>query len=294
MSAGSYLDFENQFRGDESVISERLSQYLPFLGCLDPTITTKHAIDLGCGRGEWLELAGRQGFHAIGVEQDPDMARHLKCKSLRVWEGSATEFFNSQSDCSCALVTAFHLVEHLPSDALDSILREAYRVLGPGGMLILETPNPDNFRVASCNFYTDPTHIAPLPAHLLEYKVKAAGFDAVESFGLQADPALLGGKEITLWDVLTGASPDLALVAGKSMDRKQALKMAQCAGAVCGNVSTLALATRFDQQLRAPRDTAKMSAGSSGDLEAMRNSLSWRITAPLRAIADLLIGNRRP
>ena len=81
---------------------------------------------------------------------------------------------------SVRAVTALHLVEHLPLDALLELLALAARVVRPGGLLILETPNPENLVVAASRFYLDPTHRRPLPPDLLAFLVGARGFDIVE------------------------------------------------------------------------------------------------------------------
>jgi O-antigen chain-terminating methyltransferase len=77
-------------------------------------------------------------------------------------------------------VTAFHLVEHLSTERMLALLDETARVLQAGGVLILETPNPGNLMVASCDFYLDPTHRHPLPIALLRFLVEARGFGESE------------------------------------------------------------------------------------------------------------------
>jgi O-antigen chain-terminating methyltransferase len=81
---------------------------------------------------------------------------------------------------SLHVITAFHVIEHLPFDRLVTLLTEAHRVLKRGGLLILETPNPDNLIVGAKNFYTDPTHRNPLPSVLTRFLAEHAGFSRVE------------------------------------------------------------------------------------------------------------------
>ena len=86
---------------------------------------------------------------------------------------------------SLTVVSAFHVVEHIPFETLRQLVDEAYRVLKPGGLLILETPNSENLVVGTSSFYLDPTHQRPLPAQLLTFVVEYAGFERVKTLYLQ-------------------------------------------------------------------------------------------------------------
>lgn len=79
---------------------------------------------------------------------------------------------------SFAIISAFHIVEHLPFEVLMQLIAQMYRVLRPEGMIILETPNPENILVGSCSFYTDPTHRNPIPPSSLEFLVKYHNFSS--------------------------------------------------------------------------------------------------------------------
>ncbi len=76
-------------------------------------------------------------------------------------------------------MTAFHIVEHLEINALLALVREAYRVVRPGGVVVFETPNPENVVVGSCSFYHDPTHRRPIPPPTLSFYLRHAGFSNV-------------------------------------------------------------------------------------------------------------------
>ena len=114
------------------------------------------------------------------------------------------------------LITAFHLVEHLPEKAVRQLIEEALRVLIPGGLLILETPNPDNLSVGSNSFYLDPTHQCPIPALRLQFLVENTGFEDAHILRLNHDPALKEKETIRLIDVIQGVSPDYAVIGIKS------------------------------------------------------------------------------
>jgi O-antigen chain-terminating methyltransferase len=101
---------------------------------------------------------------------------------------------------------------------LQTLIQEALRVLKPAGLLILETPNPENLKVSSVYFYLDPSHRNPLPPDLLAFMPEYYGFARVKIVRLQEDSALLGATNVSLDQVLGGASPDYAVVAQKHAD----------------------------------------------------------------------------
>jgi len=73
-----------------------------------------------------------------------------------------------------------HIIEHIPFPSVVTLFDEVRRVLKPGGVVVFETPNPENLDVGACNFYMDPTHLHPLPPLLIEFTALARGFDEVE------------------------------------------------------------------------------------------------------------------
>ena len=116
-------------------------------------------------------------------------ARHAVAIGLVLLETVLAQDF-VESDCllylqdakadSIGAITMFHIIEHLPFGRLVTLIDEAYRVLRTGGVLIFETPNPENMLVGSCNFWFDPTHQHPLPPATMHYFVEARGFSPVE------------------------------------------------------------------------------------------------------------------
>lgn len=157
------------FRGAEEEIRHRLDRYLPELKSRPPIL------DLGCGRGELLLLLREAGVAATGVEGDPALAGAARRRGLEVVEGDVLETLRAQEAESWGVVTAIHLLEHLPPTALAAVLAEIRRVLRPGGLLIAECPNPHSLRVGAALFWQDPTHNRPLLPETLELFVRAAG-----------------------------------------------------------------------------------------------------------------------
>jgi len=216
MSVGFYRAFEDEHRGSRDLIKERQRVYLPFIQPLKELYPNSEAIDLGCGRGEWLELLTESGFQAQGVDLDDGMLAVCRERGLKVQTKDAIAGLKECADQSQAVVSGFHLAEHIPFDVLQTLVSEALRVLKPGGVLILETPNPENIVVGTANFYLDPTHKQPIPPLLLSFLAEHLGFSRVKVIRLQGPIDLAVGRKLSIHDVLGGVSPDYAIVAQKA------------------------------------------------------------------------------
>ncbi|MES2262023.1 MAG: methyltransferase domain-containing protein [Pseudomonadota bacterium] len=216
MSELFYRAFEDRYRGSRELIKSRLAVYTPFLTPLLALGARPAALDLGCGRGEWLELLGEAGFAAHGVDLDEGMLAACRERELDVELTDALGSLRARADASVALVSAFHLVEHIPFDQVQALIAEARRVLQPGGLLILETPNPENLVVGSSSFYMDPSHLRPLPAPLLAFAVDHSGYARHKVLRLQEAQQLHGDAPIGLINVLDGVSPDYAVIGQKT------------------------------------------------------------------------------
>jgi SAM-dependent methyltransferase len=175
--AAIYDDFTDHFRGSTAEVSAKLEGYLP-----DVQRLAGHGgvVDLGCGRGEWLELLRAAGVTARGVDANPAFVAAGRTRGLDMELGDALGYLRALPPDSIDMVTAFHVIEHLNTEDLLALLQAAREVLRPGGCLLLETPNPTNLVMAACDFYNDPTHRSPLPPALTEYLVSTQGFRDVQ------------------------------------------------------------------------------------------------------------------
>ena len=179
-----YIKFEEKFRGSRSFIKERLGVYLPCINILKDINSDVLALDLGCGRGEWLELLIENNWHVLGIDINKEMVNECKQRNIPAICENVVDYLVNQGDSSISLITGFHIVEHLSFDDLLCLVKNAHRVLKPGGILILETPNPENILVSTCNFYLDPSHKNPIPPGLLQFLTENAGFVRSEVFRL--------------------------------------------------------------------------------------------------------------
>jgi SAM-dependent methyltransferase len=171
-----YVGFERRFRGDPDVINEVLhKRYAAVLREHQPVV------DIGCGRGELLELLAREGIEVIGVEPDPGMAAEARARGITVHEQLAGDYFATVGDGTLGAVISTHVVEHLPLDVLVQFLELSAQKLRPGGVFIAETPNPATLIVLGSHFIMDPTHEWPLHPDLLVFLCESAGFREVRA-----------------------------------------------------------------------------------------------------------------
>jgi SAM-dependent methyltransferase len=175
--AALYESLEERFRGPRALILERQSIYLPSMQELEVIEKGLPVLDLGCGRGEWLEALEVAGIPGLGVESNPALVASCRTAGLQVEQTDVESFLSARADSSARAVTCFHLLEHMPFPDWLHLVGEIWRVLAPGGVAIFETPNPDNLLIAAGDFYLDPTHVRPIPSQLLLFVAESAGFE---------------------------------------------------------------------------------------------------------------------
>lgn len=164
-----YLGFEELFRGSEDLIRERLRGYLFWLRGCEPVV------DLGCGRGEMLDLLAEAGMEAIGVDRDADMVARARAKGHLVEHDDALAYLASQPDASLGAVFSAQFVEHLEYTDLVRLVELVRRKLRPEGVFVAETVNPHSLRALRA-FWLDPTHRSPLYPEALVTLCRSLGF----------------------------------------------------------------------------------------------------------------------
>lgn len=254
MSDGFYRAFEDKHRGTLAQIKNAQRVYLPLTQPLLQLYPQAHAIDLGCGRGEWLELLTESGFDAQGIDLDDGMLAECRARGLKVRTLDAITALKELPDESQAIVSGFHLAEHIPFESLQTLVQEALRVLKPAGLLILETPNPENITVGTANFYLDPTHERPLPPLLLSFLPEYYGFGRVKVLRLQEPVSLTQARRFTIHDVLGGVSPDYAVVAQKTAPSEVLERVSQALDMDYG-VTLAAAANQFELGLQSQTES---------------------------------------
>ena len=167
-------------RGSRQAVKEQAAVYLPYIIAAQAGTAERPVLDLGCGRGEWLEILGEHGKVASGVDLNTCMVDLCRERNLPVTLADAIDHLRAMPDAGCGAITAFHFIEHLPFPVLVGFLRECRRVVQPGGVVIFETPNPYNVLVGSGYFYHDFTHQRPLPPKSTQFLVEQLGFARAE------------------------------------------------------------------------------------------------------------------
>jgi O-antigen chain-terminating methyltransferase len=174
-----YISFEGHFRGGRQDIKDRLAYYVPIVRQANAGSKERIILDAGCGRGEWLELSKDEKLVARGVDINRMLVESCTETGLDAVQSEIIDYLQTLKDNSIGAVTAFHLIEHLPYEVCLRFFDESLRVLKPGGLVIFETPNPENIQVGACNFYLDPTHLNPLPAKTVKFLAESSGFTGV-------------------------------------------------------------------------------------------------------------------
>ena len=180
-----HAELTERFRGTEEEIKERQRTYVQsFEG-------RNNVLDIGCGRGEFLELLREHGVKARGVDLDLDMVLLCRDKGFDVVMDDAFAYLGTLPDDSLGGVFAAQVIEHLPPRRVIELVKLCHRKLGADGVLILETPNPKCLMVFAESFYKDPSHIQPAHPDTMQFLLETMGFHAVElRFLAPVDPSL--------------------------------------------------------------------------------------------------------
>jgi SAM-dependent methyltransferase len=179
-----YEDLEDQFRGKREDVQAKLQ---PYLADIIATDGPGPVIDVGCGRGEWLEVLASAGIESYGVDYNGVVVERCVAQGLDVREADALVHLREIPGGSARAITSFHVAEHLSLDTLIGLVDAALLALAPGGILIFETPNPTNVNVGAASFYLDPTHLKPLHPQFLQFLVIQRGFASAEVRYLNAE-----------------------------------------------------------------------------------------------------------
>jgi len=205
-----YYEFEETYRGSKDLIKKRLEFYLPLFRAYRQYFKNPKFLDIGCGRGDFLELALEEGFEVEGVEINQIYVETCLKAGLKVFHADALTFLKLAPSASYHIVALIHVIEHLELEYLFELLTEIYRVLFPGGLLIMETPYAKNPYVGLYYFWLDPTHRRPLHEDFLKFLAKKAGFNHIEILGINY--FLLPPGPHHLMSIFFSPPPDLSLL----------------------------------------------------------------------------------
>jgi 2-polyprenyl-3-methyl-5-hydroxy-6-metoxy-1,4-benzoquinol methylase len=170
-----WMRFAEQFRGSEDRIREQQKLYIArFAG------TSGVILDIGCGRGEFLEAAKAANLPARGIDLNQECVALCRSKGLDVEQSDMFGYLESLADGSLGGAYCAQVVEHLPPSALPRLAKLLSQKLRVGALVAIETPNPECLAIFATHFYIDPTHTRPVPAPLLRFYLQEAGFGSVQ------------------------------------------------------------------------------------------------------------------
>lgn len=168
------MQFAVKFRGPEEHVRRNQQFYVPhFAG-------RRQVLDIGCGRGEFLEQMRQAGVSARGIDLSEEAVALCRTKGLEAEQADLYEYLPALADSSLDGIFCAQVVEHLPPERLPEMIRLCAEKLERGGVLALETPNPECLAIFATHFYLDPTHTRPAPHPLLAFYMVEAGFGAIE------------------------------------------------------------------------------------------------------------------
>ena len=181
----NYFIFEDRFRGSRNDTKAKQLKFVKYFeGC-------KNVLDIGCGRGEFLELLKDNGISGHGIDIDEDMVRYCRSRDLNVEKLDAVSYLNQLEDKSLDGIFIDQVVEHLDPDYLIKMIDLCYKKMLFGAYIIMETVNPLSL-LSLANFYMDMSHKRPVHPETLKFLMSAAGFrETVAQF---YEPAVEDGR----------------------------------------------------------------------------------------------------
>ena len=169
-----YYWFESTHRGDRALIKRRQQPYLEYFeGCAN-------VLDVGCGRGEFLELLGEKEIGGYGIDIEGDSIQFCTDSGLRAEQAEALAHLAAIEDGSIDGVFISQVAEHMTPSELIELVGLAYRKMEPGGYVVVETPNPQCLLIFASFFYADLSHVQPIHPETMRFLLLSAGFRDVE------------------------------------------------------------------------------------------------------------------
>ncbi|MBW1711830.1 MAG: class I SAM-dependent methyltransferase [Deltaproteobacteria bacterium] len=169
-----YLALEDRHRGSPQEIAARQAGYLEFFREAPGPV-----LDLGCGRGEFLELLAQAGIEARGVDSNPEMVSEAQARGVKAERTEGIGHLQSLAQASLGGLFLAQVIEHLNLAQLTALLEAAFKALAPGGVILAETINPQSLITFASAFYLDPTHRRPIHPEAARFLLESAGFKGV-------------------------------------------------------------------------------------------------------------------
>ncbi len=169
-----YTRFADRFRGSEDYVRENQRFYVPLFR------EAGRVLDIGCGRGEFLELLRHHNIPARGIEMSEESVGYCLSKGLEVEKADLFTYLAALPESSEDVIFCSQVVEHIEPARLPELVRLCASRLRKGGVLAIETPNPECLAIFATHFFLDPTHTRPVPHPLLAFYLEESGMGRIE------------------------------------------------------------------------------------------------------------------
>ena len=274
MDSDYYLDFENKFRGDRKEILNIFSSYEPLIETVIEGKSSPILIDVGCGRGEWLQRCQNKFYKSIGIESDNYMAKLCRDYGLSVIEGDAIDELSKFEANSISVITIFHVIEHLEFNKLQKMIGECHRILSDDGILIMETPSIDNLIVSTKTFYIDHTHINHINPEAISFHLEKAGFNKVKYYYINGGP-LQDSHPLKITRILNGVAQDLCIISTKNHDLSEKIfsDNLQWKSHLNIGLTLFEAAIEFDIKLESLVELIRKYQSSSNEIRLMKEEI---------------------
>lgn len=172
-----YAGFEDRFRGDSANLKVLQQDYLNFF---PPPEAIGKIVDIGCGRGEMVEVLIQAGYEALGVDMDTGMVETCEAKGLPVLQDNAIHYLEGASEGSLKGIFCAQVIEHLLTSEIERFLVLSLERLRPGGVLVVETINPRSLHALGNHFFADLSHVRPVHPETLRFLCEQVGYSKVD------------------------------------------------------------------------------------------------------------------
>jgi SAM-dependent methyltransferase len=181
-----------EFGSEEIVLREVQSRFVSLFQGFAPVL------DVGCGRGVFLELMSAAGIETIGVDHAHESLEYCRNKGFSVFSGEAPDFLATHRGCFGGIFCS-HVIEHMGYEDALNFLKLCHKALRPGGRILLVTPNPEDISIMNEIFWLDPTHVRPYPRKLLESMLETAGFKVITSRQFLGSWRMIGRRHFPMY-----------------------------------------------------------------------------------------------
>jgi len=183
-----------EFGSDEAVVRQIQSRFVEFFRHAAPVL------DVGCGRGVFLDLLRGAGIQAVGIDHSQESVAACRERGFEVERQDAREYLG-RSEGRFGVIFCSHVIEHMGYDDAMTFLALCHRALREGGMLLLVTPNPEDLTIISEIFWLDPTHVRPYPKQLLQTMLEANGFKVKRAEQFLGSWRMIGRRNLPMYFV---------------------------------------------------------------------------------------------